>query len=193
MVAAGAVVSLSTILLVACVLPFAQRWSDRAARIGVARERWGRLAALVASTDRLREMVRTARRTSAADEGQLVPGPTPALAASTLQEVVQRDASASAVQLERVDAAGDPQPGRPGLLAIPVQLQAHGDLYAFLDFMTRLEQGPPMLVVDELTVDAGSGGEDDDSSPSHDPMGARTLAWSVRLHGLYAGPPGQKQ
>jgi type II secretory pathway component PulM len=183
-VVAGAIMSGVAVAIVCLVLPFAQRWTGRETRLAATQDRWVRLATLAASTGRLRLALDAALRTSGADQSRLISGATPALAASALQAVLQKDASQSAVQLERVDAAGDPQPDQPGLLAIPVQLQARGDLYALVDFLGRLETGAPLLVVDELTVDAGSDGGDDDGTVRADASSG--LAWTLRIHGLYA-------
>src|SRR5438034_1176747 len=90
------------------------------------------------------------------------------------------------VLLDRVDAAGEPRPDKPGLLAIPVQLQGRGDVYGLVDFLYRLQHGEKLLVTDELSLNAGfepvltaelEGGGG----------GARpqNLSWSLRLHGLY--------
>jgi general secretion pathway protein M len=175
-VVGGAIVSAVLLVTVWLVVPFAQHWSARDAALTAARDRWTRLATLVGSTDRLKQTLDGTRRTTAADNEQLLAGATPALAASTLQSLVQRDAGESSVQLERVDVAGEPTADRPGLLAIPVQLSARGDVYGLVDFLARLEHGGPLLVVDELTVNADEGS---------DPRQA--LTWSLRLHGLYEG------
>lgn len=187
-VVAGGALILGVALVIAwLVLPFAAHWSARNEHLAATRERWVRLQGLVASSDQLRRTLDAARRAAGVDQTRLVAGATPALAASALQELVQRNASQSTVQLERVDAAGEPQPDRPGLLAIPVQLQARGDLFGFVNFMSRVESGTPLLVVDELTMDAGSGGADDDDPANRAP---KTLAWTIRLHGLYAQSAG---
>jgi hypothetical protein len=187
-VAGGAVVSAMLLATVWLVVPFAQHWSRRDARLAAAREHWARLATLVTSTGRLRQMLEEARQGSAADTNRLIAGATPALAASALQDLVQRDAAQSAVQLERVDAAGEPHVDKPGLLAIPVQLQARGDLYGLVDFLDRLDRGAPLLVVDELTVDAGLDEGDDGAAVTAAARAPRqTLTWTLRLHGLYEG------
>jgi type II secretory pathway component PulM len=183
-VAAGTIVSVVLLTTVWLVLPLEHRWSDRAVRLSAAHDRWERLSTLVASASRLRQTLDAAHATSAGVADQLVAGATPALAASSLQEVLQHDAGQSAVQLERVDAAGDPHADKPGLLAIPVQLQARGDLYGLVDFLGRLEQGNPLLVVDELTVNAGPDPADEGPGAGGSPQ---ALSWTLRLHGLYEG------
>ena len=87
------------------------------------------------------------------------------------------------MQLDRVDVAGQPRPDRPGLVAIPVQLQGQGDIYGLVDFLYRVERGEKLLVVDDLTLNAGvawmpSAGFAGDNR-------SQRLTWSVRLHGLY--------
>jgi hypothetical protein len=189
-VAGGAIVSAAMLLSVWLVLPFAQHWRTREARLAAARERWERVATLVANTGRLRQTLDSARRASAADQGQIVVSATPALAASAIQDVLQRDATQSSVQLERVDAAGEPHADKPGLLAIPVQVQARGDLYGLASFLARIEYGSPLLVADELTINAGlDEGEGDGARlTSSATAGARQmLTWTRRLHGLYEG------
>jgi hypothetical protein len=188
---AGAIASALLLATMWLIVPFVQHWSNREARLTAARDRWTRLTTLVASTGRLRQTLDAARQSSAVDTDRLLAGTTPALAASTLQELVQHDATQSAVQLERIDAAGEPHPDKPGLLAIPVQLQARGDLYGLVDFLARLEHGNPLLVVDELTVNAGLDGGGDDSDDQITAVAdapRQSLTWTIRLHALYEGP-----
>jgi type II secretory pathway component PulM len=186
-VVAGTTLSLLLLVVMWVVLPFVTRWSASESRLAATRTRYLRTATLVAGTDRLRASLAAARMASAGDGDQLLVGATPALAASALQGLVQRDAGASHVQLERVDAAGEPHAARPGLLAIPIQLQARGDLYGLVDFLGRLQHGAPMLVVDELTIDGGLDPGDVDAAPTGvtRPSARQPLTWSIRMHGLY--------
>jgi len=179
----GASVSAAALVIVLGVLPFGRRWAAREDAYAASREQWVRLATLAASTDGLRRTLAEQQRAFAADEARLVSGATPALAASSLQGLLQRYADESAVQLDRVDVAGQPRPDRPGLVAIPVQLQGQGDIYGLVDFLYRLERGEKLLVVDDLTLNAGVAW-----MPSAGFAGgsrSQRLTWSVRLHGLY--------
>ena len=182
----GAAVSVTALLVVGVVLPFAHRWAVREADYAARRDQWTRLEALVANADRLREALAADRVAFAGASDRLVSGPTPALAASTLQGLLQRYATESAVQLDRVDVAADPRPEGSGLLAIPVQLQARGDIYGLVDFLYRVEQGDKLVVVDELTLNAGVDGVD---SPGEARGQPETMSWTLSVHGLY-GPPG---
>ena len=183
MILGGASVSAAALVIVLGVLPFGRRWAAREDAYAASREQWMRLATLAASTDGLRRTLAEQQRAFAADEARLVSGATPALAASSLQGLLQRYADESAVQLDRVDVAGQPRPDRPGLVAIPVQLQGQGDIYGLVDFLYRLERGEKLLVVDDLTLNAGVAW-----MPSAGFAGgsrSQRLTWSVRLHGLY--------
>ncbi len=183
MIVGGAIVSAAALGIVLGVVPFAHRWAAREAAYATSREQWVRLATLATSTDRLRRALDEQQRAFAADEARLVSGATPALAASMLQGLLQRYADESAVQLDRVDVAGQPRPDKPGLLAIPVQLQGQGDIYGLVDFLYRLERGEKLLVLDDLTLNAGFAW-----MPSAGFAGgsrSQRLTWSVRLHGLY--------
>ena len=176
---AGAAVSAAAIVAVLLLLPFGRRWTSREATIAASREQWIRLQSLAANESQLQRALDTLRLTqhSVAGRGRLVSGTTPAIAASNLQVVLQRYADESAVQLDRVDAVADAAPGssRAGLVAIPMRLQGHGDIYGLVDFLYRLGRGEKLLVIDEFSANAGL-----ESS-----AGAQSLTWSVRLHALY--------
>jgi len=189
-------------VIVLLVLPLAHRWAVREAAYTASREQWLRLAALVASTDRLQRALDERKRAHAAGEARLVTGATPALAASALQGLLQRYADESSVQLNRVDVASQPRAGQSGLLAIPVQLQCQGDIYGLVDFLSRLEQGEKLLAVDELSLNAAVGVAFDASVGPHAGQGSgprvgrrvakpsQYLSWSLRLHGLYGAVGG---
>ena len=178
-VAAGAAVSAAALFIVLLVLPFAHQWVTREAAIAASREQWTRLQSLVSGESRLRRAVDTVRLAQQSVRGRLLAGTTPAVAASNLQVLLQRYADESAVQLDRVDAVGEAKPSREGggggLLAIPVRLQVHGDVYGLVDFLYRLQHGEKLLVTDELGINAGL----------ESTLGSQSLTWSVRLHGLY--------
>src|SRR3989441_11324338 len=198
----GALVSATALVIVLLGLPLAHRWAVREAAYTTSREQWLRLSGLAASTDRLRRAVDERRRAHAADEARLVTGATPALAASTLQGLLQRYADESSVQLNRVDVASQPRASPTGLLAIPVQLQCQGDIYGLVDFLSRLEHGEKLLAVDELSLNAAVGVAFGPNVGPHAGQGSgprvgppvakpsQSLSWSLRLHGLYRAATG---
>jgi type II secretory pathway component PulM len=183
----GAVVSAAALVTVLIVLPVARRWAVREAAYAASREQWVRLAGLAANTDRLRRALDEQRLVHAPDAARLVTGPTPALAASTLQGLLQRYADESSVQLDRVDVVGDARPDKPGLLAIPVRLQGRGDIYGLVDFLYRVQWGEKLLVIDEMSANAGIGWPGGLALYGRQEYGLQPyLSWSIRLHGLYA-------
>jgi type II secretory pathway component PulM len=189
-VAGGAIVSAIALLVVGVVMPFVHHWSEREAAYAASYAQWVKLDGLVANQGRLERAVGGMERASAADTARLVNGDTPALAASTLQGLVQQYANASGVQVERIDVAGEAKPDKPGLLAIPVQLQARGDVYGLVQFLERVQEGDKLLVVDELTLDSGLEtdlGEMQAASYGGATARAAPLSWTLRLHGLYEG------
>jgi hypothetical protein len=123
----------------------------------------------------LRQVLAERRRAQAGTMRLLLAGATPALAASSLQALLQQYAEESMVQLNRVNVAGEPNPVRPGLLAVPIVLQGQGDIYGLVDFLYRVQHGQRLLVVDEISINARSSYLREDQS----------LVWSLRAHGLY--------
>lgn len=175
-VLAGAVISAAALLLVFGVLPLEDRWSSRQTMHAANRERWTRLQALVASQAELRRALAEQQRSLQMSVGLLATGPTPALAASNLQALVQRYAEESVVQLDRIFVAGEAKADSQGLIAIPVQLQGQGDVYGLVDFLFRLQHGEKLLVIDDMTLNAGLQQTDRRDF----------VTWSLTLHGLYA-------
>jgi hypothetical protein len=186
-VAGGAAISASALVCVYVLLPLVHHWSGREAVYRASRERWARLAALNANTDRLRSALTAERTALTGTDDEILTGTSPALAASNLQELVQRYAQESDVQLDRVDAAGESRPLAPELLAIPIQLQARGDVYGLVAFLERLQHGDKLISIGELTVNGGFDGVLDQSS-----RGTQTLLWTMSLNGFYARPAGSK-
>src|SRR2546425_13352225 len=77
----GALVSATALVLVLLGLPLAHHWAVREAAYTASREQWLRLAALAASTDRLRRGVDRRTLAHATDEAPPGAGPTPPPAA----------------------------------------------------------------------------------------------------------------
>jgi Type II secretion system (T2SS), protein M subtype b len=181
----GAIVSAVVLVIAGVVLPFTDHWAERETAYAASRDQWVRLSTLYASTDRLKHALDAQRVAFAADEDRLVAGATPALAASTLQNVVQQYAGESAITLQRIDVAGEASKDKPGLLSIPVELSGTSGVGGLVDFLSRLERGDKLLVLDEIEVNAGI---DTPEASISDAGGQqqKTLTWTLKLHGLYA-------
>ena len=182
----GAIVSAVALVIMGVIVPIADHWTSRENAYAASRAQWVKLSVLAASSDRLQRALDQQRVALAADENRLVEGTTPALAASTLQSMLQQYAAQSAIQLQRVDAAGEPKTAKPGLLEIPVQLSGTGSLAGLVDFLSKLERGDKLLVVDEVAINAGI---DNGEASIMDVGGGQTqaLQWTLRVHGLYGG------
>jgi hypothetical protein len=180
-VGAGAVISALAIVLAYVILPFSRSWSDREAAIDAKTEQVARLQALLESQGPLQERADALERIRDQRARRLLTGSTPALAASSLQMLIRDYAGRSRVRLERVDVDRDMEAGEQGLTPVALQLTARGDIYGLVDFVFHLQSGEKVLAIDELRVSAGAGGRIRG--------GAELLAWTIRLHGLYA--PGE--
>jgi hypothetical protein len=161
------------------VLPLAHRTAKRENVYAAMRERWMRLEALVANEANLRQAVERARQAQATTADRLAPGATPTLAASHLQVLLWRYAEESMVQLDRMDVARQSTPDKPGLLAIPVAIDGQGDVFGLVDFLSRLQDGERLFVIDQMTVHARTTPGEGDQ---------QVLTWSLSAHGLFPSP-----
>lgn len=176
-VAAGALVSALALLVVWGVLPFLRRWQDRETMIVERQMQLAQMQSLIEGEADTRQRLAARQRDRAAIRARLLTGTTPALAASSLQALLQEYADGSRIALERVDLVTEPRElGTGKLRGIPVQLSGRGDIYGLADLLVRLQYGEKLLVIDELRV-TGIG---TDQAPD-------LLNLSVRLHGAYGG------
>jgi type II secretory pathway component PulM len=176
-VAGGALVSTIAVLAAWVVLPFARRWQDREVAIAAQETRLLQLRTLVEGEATAKQTLTLRQRARGAVRQRLLMGSTPALAASSLQALLQAYADTSRVTLDRVDLAADPGTGGDqDLLPIPVRLSGQGDIYGLTGLLNRLQHGGKLLVMDELSVNAGgvAGFKPD------------LLVFSVRLHGAHS-------
>jgi type II secretory pathway component PulM len=176
-VAAGALVSALALLVVWGVLPFLRRWQDRETMIVERQMQLAQMQSLIEGEADTRQRLAARQRDRAAIRARLLTGTTPALAASSLQALLQEYADGSRIALERVDLVTEPRElGTGKLRGIPVQLSGRGDIYGLADLLVRLQHGEKLLVIDELRV-TGIG---TNQAPD-------LLNLSVRLHGAYGG------
>jgi type II secretory pathway component PulM len=176
-VAGGAVVAGVVLLCAWVVLPLAQRWQTREAAIAAREAQLAQLLGLVAGEAAIQRQLEERQRERANLRSQLLTGATPALAASSLQALVQRYANASRVTLDRVDLVGESSSTEAaGLLPVPVELSATGDIHGLANLLSRLQHSYKLLVIDQLQVSAGAAGG----------LGSSVLNWSMRLHGVHS-------
>ena len=179
-VVGGAALSAAALLGVYVVAPLASRWTNREAEIQLRAEQAARLKSLIDQEDAIRGAVDVLREERSFAGRRLLEGNTPAVAASGLQQLINRYAQESRVSLDRVDVAGDLGSEPAELLAIPAQLAGRADIYGLVDLLFYLQQGEKLLVIDDLRV-----GTTRAIGPQAD-----LVTWSIDLHGYYAPPSG---
>jgi hypothetical protein len=170
----GAAISAVAAVAVLVVLPQARRWLDREDQIAMHAEQLARLESLVEREDMVRDRLAALERERTAAARQLLEGETAAVAASSLQLLLNRYATESRVELDRVDAVSRPA-DTDGITEIPARISVRGDIYGLVDLLFYLQNGEKLLVVDELRV-------------GQVPAGRGTvelLTASVSLHGYY--------
>jgi len=148
----GLAVSLLGLTIAYGVLPFARRWREREVVIAMELERLARLRGLVTQEPQLTQALRAAEAALEAGHQRLLSGRTPALAASTLQSLLQSFADQSQVTVSRLDVAGAPDTLDTMLPTIPATVSAIGDIYGITDMLSLVQHGALMLEISELTV-----------------------------------------
>jgi len=147
----GIGVSAIAVLLVLAVLPFGRHWQAREDLISAEIDRLARLRGLVAAEATLEQAV--SMRANAMETGpRLLDDRTAALAASSLQSMLQDVATQSRVVISRLDVAGAPETDGALLPTIPATVSAIGDIYGITEMLTLIQHAPRLLEVLELTV-----------------------------------------
>ena len=151
-IALGVTVFLTALAAVYGVLPFARRWQDREGVIEAQSQRLTRLRGLITGEAQLRQVVRARTASLAAGQQRLLSGRTPALAASSLQALLQSYADQSQVTVSRLDVAGAPETKEGALPMIPATVSAIGDIYGISELLALIQHGPQVLEIAELSV-----------------------------------------
>jgi type II secretory pathway component PulM len=151
-IAVGATVVALAAVVVLVVLPLARRWTARESLIAATRERLARIESIAGREAQLAEQTRAMEARLDAGGMRLVRARTVALAASTLQSMVREYARSSVVSVTRLDAAGAPLAVGGTTLALPATISAQGDIYGIADFLRRLQYGPWLVELTDLTI-----------------------------------------
>jgi hypothetical protein len=147
----GAAVSAVALLAVLVVVPQTRRWLEREDRIAMHAEQLARLESLVERENVVRHRLSALEGERAAAARQLLGGETAAIAASSLQLLLNRYGTESRVELDRVDAVSRPADAE-GITEVPARITVRGDIYGLVDLLFYLQNGEKLLVVDELNV-----------------------------------------
>ncbi|MEJ2546457.1 MAG: type II secretion system protein GspM [Gemmatimonadota bacterium] len=174
----GGVVAVLLLLVFRVAFPVASRWNERETRIEAQAEQLARVEARVATRAELRATLDSLEARREATARRLIDGNTAALAASSLQSLINGYALRSGVSVIRIDSDVDrgTDGDEIGLIEIPLRLSARGDIWGLVDLLFYIENGEKLLVIDELSVSGARS------------IGAerQTMSWTLRLHGLFA-------
>jgi hypothetical protein len=151
-IAAGAAIVAVAAVVVLGILPLVRRWSEREAVIAARRQQLARLDAIAGRDGELLDAARALDQRLDAGGARLVRARTAPLASAALQTVIREYAAASVVTVTRLDAAGTPVAREGGALAVPATLAAQGDIYGIADFLRRLQHGPWLLEITDLSL-----------------------------------------
>lgn len=171
----GLSVSLIALTIAYGAMPFVRRWQTHEEVIASKIEQLARLRGLVASESRLSNLVRDRAAVLESGPQRLLSGRTPALAAATLQSLIQHFADQSRVTVSRLDVAGAPD-GSDGVFPmIPATVSAVGDIYGITEMLSLLQHGSLLLEIKELGIRP---------NPA---LRGELLQMTVTLHGPYLG------
>lgn len=143
----------TAVVIVYGILPYARRWSAREDLIATRAEQVARLRWLAANEASLEKASATRlAQSTGIDRPRLLGGRSPALAASSLQTVVQGYADESGVTVRELNVAGAPDSTSAGVEAIPATVSAIGDIWSVTDFVSRLQHGATLIDIREIGV-----------------------------------------
>jgi type II secretory pathway component PulM len=192
-ITAGAVASVVALVTVFVALPLGARWSAREGSIEAKRDQLARLDDLVRRQEPIRAALQARRSAHEALADRLLTGATLDVAGSALQELVQRYAVESEVELGRFDLErarstrasdeeslpdGSPRDTPqsrddplPGVQTIPARITADSDVFGLVALLNRLQNGEKLLLIDEIRINSHTPQED----------GRQILGWSLYL------------
>ena len=135
------------------VLPFARRWSAREDLIAMRASQVARLRWLASNEAALRQAAtRRLTRSTASGRPTLLAGRSAALAASSLQTIVQGYADEAGITVRELNVAGAPDSASVGGESIPATVSAIGDIWSVSDFVSRLQHGATLIDIREIGV-----------------------------------------
>ena len=147
----GALILGPALLWALVAAPYLRAVKDTGERIDAERQLLQREIELLASADRLPEILDTgADRLRQAAE-RLFGGGNPAIASAAVAEYLQTRARASRVLLTGLDPAPTEEPVE-GVLVLPLRVQGETDLEGLLTFIHSLESGPKLVRLEDLRV-----------------------------------------
>jgi len=175
-IALGAIVVVVGLVLAQVILPFSRQWYTRSQELRALRAQSDTLAGLVANGGRLESAAAAQERLLAATNRRVLHARSTALAASSLQSLLQDAADASHLVVTRLDVAQNsadvnsaelalggsadslsPSTSANGrAVALPATLAAYCDIVGLAALLDHLARAPRVVYVERLTVQQNS-------------------------------------
>ncbi|MDQ6717185.1 MAG: type II secretion system protein GspM [Gemmatimonadota bacterium] len=133
------------------LIPLSNRWRDRERAISEKRDELAEVEWLVGHRGDASEAPG-----ASASKNELLFGRTAAVAASTLQGIVQRYADENGLTLNRLDIADLPAASSGSFPLIPCSVSAVGDIYGLTEFLFALQRGRPLVDIREMSIVSSS-------------------------------------
>lgn len=134
------------------MIPLLGRWRERESTIAEKRTRLAEIEWLVAH----RENGFDPGGGSDATDKQILSARSVAVAAATLQSIVQRYADENGITLNRLDVAEPPEAPSGSFPMIPCSVAAVGDIYGLTEFLFALKHGRPVVDIREMSIVSSS-------------------------------------
>ena len=158
-VAWGAVIVVTSLVITYGVVPFARRWSARETEIVAAEQRVQYLQDLVARAPRLETSASALEASLSVSPRRALHARSTALGASALQSMLADAADASHVVVTRLDVSSDSAAvaaassgSDSSVPRIPATLSVYGDIEGVSAMLDLLLHGPRVLSVEKLTL-----------------------------------------
>lgn len=142
----GLAIVVVAVVIMRGVVPFAQQWVAREERLAAVVQRTAQLRALAAQTPQLAQAATIAERELAGAPRRVLHARTSALAASTLQALLQEASDGAGLAVNRVDVSPD------GEDAVTATLAVVGDIHGLAALLATLERGPRVVRIERLAV-----------------------------------------
>jgi hypothetical protein len=151
-VAVGAVVVVTALLVSRVLIPGARAWMARDAQLAAAHARAAALSGLVVATSSVEAAAAARERALSTRPRRLVQARSAGLAANAVQALLQEAADGAGLLVNRVEV--DAEPDSTG--ALTATLSAYGDVHGLAELLRMLDAGPRVAEVRRLTVQQNS-------------------------------------
>jgi hypothetical protein len=141
------------------VRPYTQAMRETTERLQVQRELLSKELQLLGSASQYPKVLSRAERTLDATAARLFSGPDDVSATAALAYYVSDHARKARVLVQQVETRNS-EPIGDGIVGLDMGLRAEGDLEGIVALLRKLESGPKLVRIEQLTVEQASSGGD---------------------------------